>query len=279
MRTRQWLGVLAMAAALSFSTAVSASGAPQVAIKDDKFSAQVLFTGPQGFINPFGGTSRNWFIRSWLNKSDHTATHQLYVATSYLGHWRFWDIAADDHAGSHPVVIIDRTVEDCSGMCSYDETVGVDLDDAFLRANSASGFQIKLTAKSGDELILTVSPDQIQPLLAAIDGYGKPPSRPPGAPADAAAPFGVKAQDRPGVLRMLSSCPGTKGAFLLKVIPGGVADRGGLQETDTITSLGDVPISGKADLEAALKTMRAGQLVSIGVSTSACDVRTASVAF
>jgi hypothetical protein len=272
------LFVLICSAAIPTPTAVA--GPPRVIIMDDKFSARVTFTGPQGFINPFGGTSRTWFIRSWLNKSDHTSTHQLYVETGYTGHWRFWEIAADDHAQSHPVVAIDSTVFDCSGgSCIYRESVGVDLDDSFLRANAATGFQIKLTGKSGDELILTITPDQVQPVLAAIDAYGKPPSRPPDAPVNVAAPLGVTVQDRPGILRALSSCPGTKGAFLLKVMPGQVADRGGLQETDTITSLGTTQINGKADLDAALKGVHPGDVISASVSTSTCDVRTVSLAF
>jgi hypothetical protein len=54
--------------------------------------------------------------------------------------------------------------------CRYDETVGVALDDAFVRGH-ASGFRIEMTARSGDDLTLDVGAAQIAPVLEAIDTY------------------------------------------------------------------------------------------------------------
>ena len=116
--------------------------------------------------------------------------------------------------------------------------------------------------------------------LCDAGGPGSAPAaRPANAPTGEPALFGVKAQDRPGVLRMLSTCPSTRGAFLLDVTPGGVANAGGLKGTDTITSFDGKPINGKADLDAAIKSVHSGQVVSIDISGTDCSTWTARVTF
>jgi membrane-associated protease RseP (regulator of RpoE activity) len=265
------IGLLAF---LSAGGASIAAPAYPVQIKDDKFSAAATFIGPSKAVSPLLGTSRSWFVRSSLNKSDHTVAHQLYVETSYLGHWRFWETAADDHATSLPVEAIDRNVDDCSGICSYSETVAVELDDAFLRANATSGFEIKLSAKSGDDLVISVAPAQIEPVLAAIAAYSvaspvatatAPGPAAPAAPSAGKGALGVAISDMPGALAAAIGRPDLKGAFIAVVAPGSVAERAGLKAGDCVTTYGGHPITGRFDLVAAVRATAPGSAVPVSV--------------
>lgn len=273
----QRLGLsLAVAALITMGAAAAVAGKSPVIVKDDRFSSSVTFVGPSKMINPFGGTTRTWLLRSWVNKSDHTVTHQLYVDTSYFWHWRFWTVAADDHAQAHPVEKINSSVDDCSSsMCSYSETVAVDLDDAFIRANASTGFQIKLTAQSGDDLILTVTPGQIEPVLSAIDTYltNLPPAPPPPLPSDPGATgagptnvaLGVTSEDLPPVLAKMIGRPAAHGALIAVVNAGSVAQRGGLPVGDIVTSYDARPITGWLELKKAVQDTKPGSAVTVGL--------------
>jgi S1-C subfamily serine protease len=162
---------------------------------------------------------------------------------------------------------------------------GLDLLAAVQAAQRGKLFKVELL-RAGAPLSLTaVISSTTTPAPAASTNTPSnspaptPAPRPPGAPTDGPAPFGATFQDRPGILRTLSPCPRTKGAFLMKVLRGGLADRAGIQETDTITSFNDQPIGGKADLEAALRTLHAGDVAKFGISSSGCDTGSVSVTF
>jgi hypothetical protein len=151
----------------------AAVAAPQVIVQDDEFSADATFIGPAEAVNPLFGTYRLWRLRSWVTKSSHRVTHQLYVDTNTFDR-RGWNQAADEDAGQRRVVRIAASSAGCRRKsdigCVYHETVGVALDDAFVRAH-AGGFRVKLSARSGDDLIIDVSATQIAPVLEAIDAY------------------------------------------------------------------------------------------------------------
>jgi hypothetical protein len=242
-------------ALLTLAFATASLAAPSAKIEDDNFSAQATVSGPSKLINPFGGTSRLWFIRGWVDKSSGAATYQLYVQTGYLWHWRFWQAAADDHAGPHQVVPIDRTVEDCGGgLCAYDETVGVELDDAFIRSR-AGGFQLKLSGQSGDELILSVSQDQIAPVLAAVDQYE--------------ADHHLSATQGHSGPRLGAIFAGT---MTVQVEPGSVAAHGGLQPGDLVKAFDGRIIDGQPALGAAIRTVPAGRSVTATVLRGGRDI-------
>jgi hypothetical protein len=138
-------------------------------LTDDKFSPLLSFVGLPASVNPFGGTFRLWQLRTWIDKQSHKVSHQLYVTTRYMGSWRFYEAAADDGANELPLVKIASDVEDCAGGCSLVETFGIDIPDATLRTKALTGFQIKVSAKSGDSLILDVTPAQIQSELVTTN--------------------------------------------------------------------------------------------------------------
>ena len=195
-----------------------------------------------------------------------------------------------------------RPCGSCDGMCSYEETVGVDLGDAFLRSRAADGFQIKLSAQSGDTLILSVTPDQIQPVLAVIDAYragglaaaqmadlpgAKPTqglqpavanqptlSSPPPAPAAAATVIlGAKFADLPAVLANMIGRPEQKGALVAAVDPSSVAQRGALAIGDVLIIYDGKPITGKDDLSAAVHRTLAGSKVDATVIRGGKDTK------
>lgn len=144
-------------------------------VENDQFSKNITIVGGQQYVNPLGGTFRSWLIRTWIDKKTQKVTHQLYVEISYIGEWKYFQMASDDKATSLHVDRISTHVGNCSGGCSLDEAIGISLSDAELRARLGQGYPIKISAKSGDALIIVVSPEQIRLQLEAIDKSAKVP--------------------------------------------------------------------------------------------------------
>jgi membrane-associated protease RseP (regulator of RpoE activity) len=256
--------LLGVALAMSLFTAPIAQGQQTAVVEDDKFSQGATILGPVKSVNPFGGTFRMWRIRAWVNKADHTVTAQLYVQTGYFWHWRFWEQAADDHANPLPVVAIDRSVDDCTGMCSYTEIVGVDLTEDELRQRAQDGFEIKLSAKSGDSLVLDITPDQIRPVLQTIDRY-----RGAAAPAaNAAAPVvnpGAPAVSVSLGVAAMTPMFGPAGALITDVYPGLRADKAGIAAGDVVQSFDGQPIGNRDQLVQAVEAEHVGRTVPVVV--------------
>ncbi len=155
---------------------------PHVTIEDDEFSPQATVVGVSLTENTVGGVLRKWFLRSFVDKRSHAVTHQLYVNLSYNGDRMIFNRAADDTATPLPVVRIDRSTFYCDrkvDVCTRTETIGVELSDAELRARAASGFRIKISAHSGDALILPITPEMISLQLAAVDNLRQAAAGPP----------------------------------------------------------------------------------------------------
>ncbi|HTX33105.1 MAG TPA: PDZ domain-containing protein [Solirubrobacteraceae bacterium] len=57
--------------------------------------------------------------------------------------------------------------------------------------------------------------------------------------------------------------PGTTGAIIVDVVPGGPADAAGLQPGDVITEIAGHPVQGPGDIDSALARMHPGQQVQI----------------
>jgi hypothetical protein len=110
----------------------------------------------------------SYFIRSWVDKAKGGVEHQLYAFYAYSGDWKFWNRANGEDANVLKFTEISHDVGSCYGGCSLYENFGVDLPDSLLRAHP-TGYQIKVYAKSGDSMILTVSPNQIAAQLRVVD--------------------------------------------------------------------------------------------------------------
>ena len=161
-----------------------------VRIERDQFSSTVIVDGPAVAVNPLGGTSGNWFLKSRVDQKTHAAATQLFVDINYVGGWRWYGTAADRSATALTLDKIGTRVDTCfgAGVCSRHEIVAVGLDGGKLRACVLDGYTIRIGAKSGDSFAVTVDPAQIHAQLAALARLGAlpasvPPRQPEAAPA------------------------------------------------------------------------------------------------
>src|SRR5579862_5422965 len=131
----------------------------------DKFSRDITLEGIP-LHDPTNGDDLFWMLRSFVNPQAHTAQHQIYVAWTYAGGYSGRYFAADDTARALPVTMILK--ETCRG-CDRTDTLGIDIDEATLRARAATGFQVKLSAQDGTAGILSITPQMINAQLQAED--------------------------------------------------------------------------------------------------------------
>jgi hypothetical protein len=162
-------------AALVLCGCVTSAQRPTAQIQTDRFSPVITVIGPADDVNPYGGTYRRWFLRSFVNKKTHTVATQLYVEANYVGGRRSYSIAADDTGGYLSVDQIASDVDICfgRGVCSLDETVAIQVDDAKLESHAQQGYAVRLSAKSGESFIITIEPEQIQAQLSALERFGR----------------------------------------------------------------------------------------------------------
>lgn len=254
----------------AFATAAPAEAAPRapaVQVTTDQFSKEVAFVGPIGAVNPFGGTSRIWRLRSWLNKETKVVSHQLYVDIGHVGSWRWYSIAADDQANTLEVLRIHSNVGSCRGGCSLSETVGITLADDLLRSRSSTGFQIKLSAQSGASFIIDVSAEQIGAQLNAIDTYLGVASAPNPSAAVAATPgatlgadFGASFDNVPSLTNAILGRTG--GALVHWIKADSVAGRAGIKWADVLIEFDGKSIIDAADLQRRIDAVAPGSRVS-----------------
>lgn len=244
-------------------------------IQDDAFSKNVTINGgtvhefPSGIL---GSLFRNFFIRSWVDKKTGSVSHQLYVDITYDGEWKFFEWAADDTATSLNVVKIDSHVDNCHNGCSFEEILGIELDDATLRSRVNAGYPIKLSAKDGTAIFLKVAPEQIKAQLEAVDKYTSnkvqaiAPTLPPNqTPLGGKLRFGVSFVDVPPDLAKLMTLPDLKGALIIKIDAGTVAEKAGIQKGDVVVKFDDKVITSTKELQVAVAATPAGKTVPVKV--------------
>lgn len=153
---------------------VTSAQKPTARIEAIGSSPSVVIVGPADDVNPYGGTYRKWLLRSFVNKRTRTVATQLYVEIGYVGGWRRYGIASDG-AAHLTVTPIGSRVDTCfaKGVCSLDETIGIQLDDAQLQSHAQQGYAVRISAKRGDSFSITIEPEQIQAQLAALAKLGR----------------------------------------------------------------------------------------------------------
>lgn len=265
----------AVAVVIICSLLVSCGGAPlqkqTVGTQDDQYSPSATIVGTKLFDNPFGGVSKEWFIRSFIDKKTGAVTHQLYVETSYIGDWKYYQSANDDTAAPLPFIVIDREVGDCTGGCSLEETFALGLQGSVLRAKAATGYSVKISAHDGTAFILSVPPGQIQPQLAAIDNYlathhlpsASQSTNAKAAPSSFHPTIGIQALPTPAGVAAALKVSG--GLMIVTVTANSPADRAGLKSGDVILKFGNAPINAIADLRAAIAKTSPGATVRIAI--------------
>ncbi len=164
----------AVVAALGIAPHSYADNVPR--LQGDKFSKLLSFSGEESTDPHFLGTSDEWSIRGWVNKTTFETSFQVYMTISYNGDFQGFERAADDDANDLKMEDIDKHIGSCTPTlfhngCDLTETVGIDLSEEEVRAKAATGLQIKVYAHSGNSAILTISPEKLQAaLLTANQG-------------------------------------------------------------------------------------------------------------
>jgi len=271
MRLSSIFAAMALLLVLAAPTALMAE-TPVVEVDTDQFERGITLLGPEQVVDPYGETPCSWRLRSWVDKNSHAVADQLYVEITYAGHVRRYETAMDDNADDLSVTGISRTsTGSCRSArgCVHTEIIGVALNDATLRARQAGGYRIKVKAKSGDSLILPISPTQIGLQIAAIDRYVADPASaalavPQGeSPRD--AEFGVTFSEPFGwVVRMDArhlNTPDLHEAMAVSIRRGSIAQKAGLHWADCIYEFDGQPIQSIQHLLEMMRAVPAGRMV------------------
>ena len=161
---------LAAACGPNYLNATPGEVAAAVTISDTEFDPRIKYVGPAAG-SPLAQSVR---LRGWRSRASGQLSHQLYVNIYYFrSGWRFYR-SVNFAGGSYgEFVLIDRDVSGCStyGNCGFNETFGVALDDAFLRAHRASGFTVRANARNGHQDLITVPASYVDGYLQAVDAY------------------------------------------------------------------------------------------------------------
>lgn len=227
-------------------------------ITNDQFSKSLEIRGPSEYENPLVGISKLWFLRSAVDKSNGYATTQLYVYISYLGGtWNFFGRASDIETTPLQVVKIASNVDSCRTLCSYSETIGIEVDTSVLAKFLDRGYPVKIYGKSGESFVVTVTPAQISSQLEALK-QAKATSV-----SNARKPLGVRFSDATASLYSAFGRPNQNGVFILEVTPGSVAERAGISVGDIIYRFDGKPIGNSADLRTMVAEVKAGKKVPL----------------
>lgn len=107
-------------------------------------------------------------LRAW-QVDGGPVLYQLYVSDHYDQRWRFYHSAHDSAGRKLSMTQISREVSYCGRYgCTYFETVGLNIDRAYLEGAVQDGMSFKLSGKAGEEYFY-VSGDYIKGFLVATE--------------------------------------------------------------------------------------------------------------
>lgn len=150
--------------------ATSAEVASAVATHDSAFDARKRLTGPALRVSD-GDSSGSYRLRAFVDKSSGETSIQAYASISWVGgSWRFYRSASFIGGASVNTLRIDTDVQCRRSLCSYEETVGVDVSRTLL--TSDAGLQLRINGRTGPDVVLTFSPEYVTGMLAAIKAAG-----------------------------------------------------------------------------------------------------------
>lgn len=142
------------------------------AVETDAFAPAITVSGIDHYL-PRGMIGKD-YLRTIIPRDRRLPVfHQLYVAHQYSGDWKFWNRANGQGADMLEFVPIARDVGTCyastyDDSCTLREIFGVMIPDSTLRAH-ANGYAVKVYAKDGDSVVLTLDSTQIQSQLRTVD--------------------------------------------------------------------------------------------------------------
>lgn len=227
-------------------------------ISNDQFSKSLEISGPKEYETPFAGITKIWFLRSRVDKSNGYATTQIYLYISYLGSsWNFFGRASDIETTSLQVVKIGSNVDSCRTLCSYSETIGIEVDTNVLARFQERGYPVKVYGKSGDSFVITVTPAQIASQLDALK-QAKASST-----SSIKKPLGVRFSDATASLYAAFGKPNENGVFIMEVTPNSIAQQAGIRVGDIVYRFDGKPIGNSADLQAMVAAAKPGKKITI----------------
>jgi len=139
-----------------------------VEVKDTAFDKDITYTGPVIYTSS-GDNDLQYLLRAWKNKKTDNTGYQLYIDVSYAdADWRSYDSASFTSGSTVNAATIDNDVYCGAYGCTYYETLGIPVTEAFLNRKSATGFNVRLNPHSGQETFVKVSPNYIQGLMLAV---------------------------------------------------------------------------------------------------------------
>ncbi len=256
VRTLALLGAVLVAGCMT--------GAPEhptqvQSVENDPFSPDIVINGADaGHAYPLVlDESFGWYIRSFINKSSHAVSHQLYFESIHPPPLSHFFAANDDTARAMPIVKIAAT-RDCDPRpCSDDEVVGVDLDDAVLRSRVLTGYAVKVLGRDGSQYILKMTPGMIKVQLDAVEealaSLGAPSLARRDTPQDnACPPMGVHVLPLTDKDPPRTEHPSLRGVRVIGVDSGSPAAKAGVVTGDVITEFNFAPIQSCQDLIVAI---------------------------
>ncbi len=169
-----FLAAAALLAALSGCGSLEGAPPPQkdaMTVSVEKDGRFISVVGPKRqHAEPFLGVpATNYYaLRSWLDTKTGEVAHQLYVEDSYFGAARDWNAARDAQGQPLKFVPVSKNEITCDNGCSYAEEFAASLPDALLR-RSPQGLAVTFSAKSSQQMTITVPTDRIEKQLAAVD--------------------------------------------------------------------------------------------------------------
>lgn len=142
-----------------------------VRIEQDDFKKMTTFTGPNCAADQPDDIVR---LRSWKLRGS-TLGYQIYVSDEYtypIGGrrpgWRLYSEVFDSDGNRLPTTLINRHLDWCgSNVCSYIETLGVDIGISYLEARKDRGIKFKISGNNGEE-VFSIPPAYIQAFLSVV---------------------------------------------------------------------------------------------------------------
>lgn len=142
-----------------------------IQVEDDPFKTSIIYDGISKTDSKWLGLTRDLthtsFIKSFKDKNTGEFTHELYATITYYGNWHNFERAAFRGGEEAGLNYHNRTQVNCYRRCKLTERFSISLEQDFL-TNNTDGFDVKVFAESGKEVILTVTNLQISGQLSYL---------------------------------------------------------------------------------------------------------------
>ena len=236
---------------------LASCGAP--AVRDDEFSSVARLVGASATVNPLMGTKAEYHLVSFVGKTEPFAVEHRVEATFYYDQavpTQQFVAAADETAQELPLTRLYFGGCGFKVYCMKQETVGVALADAVLRRRALAGYRIKISARSGDEQILDLTPAMLIQQLNTVDARLDRGSHALGADKPRLGVGAICVDDHP-----YDGPP--RGMLVVQVASGSPAEAAGVRPGDIVTSFGGQPVRMFSDVVGTLETLSRGRSVPL----------------